>query len=71
MALNTCASVLMRVQVAGWILELDRGAGIPFEGNYSGACACACLAACAFPPCALCLSVRVCVLGDPNTDLLR
>ncbi len=22
--------------VAGWILELDRGAGIPFEGNYSG-----------------------------------
>src|SRR3954469_4671647 len=21
--------------VAGWILELDRGAGIPFEGNYS------------------------------------
>lgn len=31
--------------VAGWILELDRGAGIPFEGNYSecagpGAAAC-------------------------------
>jgi len=22
--------------VAGWILELDRGHGIPFEGNYSG-----------------------------------
>jgi energy-dependent translational throttle protein EttA len=22
--------------VAGWILELDRGAGYPFEGNYSG-----------------------------------
>jgi len=22
--------------VAGWILELDRGAGIPWEGNYSG-----------------------------------
>jgi len=22
--------------VAGWILELDRGQGIPFEGNYSG-----------------------------------
>lgn len=22
--------------VAGWILELDRGMGIPFEGNYSG-----------------------------------
>ena len=22
--------------VAGWILELDRGAGIPYEGNYSG-----------------------------------
>src|SRR5207249_1021670 len=22
--------------VAGWILELDRGAGIPFEGNYTG-----------------------------------
>jgi len=22
--------------VAGWILELDRGAGFPFEGNYSG-----------------------------------
>src|SRR4051794_4951228 len=21
---------------AGWILELDRGAGIPYEGNYSG-----------------------------------
>ena len=21
---------------AGWILELDRGRGIPFEGNYSG-----------------------------------
>ena len=21
--------------VAGWILELDRGHGIPFEGNYS------------------------------------
>ncbi len=23
-------------QVAGWILELDRGRGMPFEGNYSG-----------------------------------
>jgi len=23
-------------QVAGWILELDRGHGIPYEGNYSG-----------------------------------
>ena len=23
-------------KVAGWILELDRGAGIPYEGNYSG-----------------------------------
>ena len=23
-------------EVAGWILELDRGQGIPFEGNYSG-----------------------------------
>src|SRR5215472_2310929 len=23
-------------QVAGWILELDRGRGIPFESNYSG-----------------------------------
>ncbi|MGE4428987.1 MAG: ATP-binding cassette domain-containing protein, partial [Solirubrobacteraceae bacterium] len=22
--------------VAGWILELDRGKGLPFEGNYSG-----------------------------------
>ena len=22
--------------MAGWILELDRGEGIPFEGNYSG-----------------------------------
>src|SRR5262249_38310263 len=22
--------------VAGWILELDRGQGFPFEGNYSG-----------------------------------
>src|SRR6185312_3733064 len=22
--------------VAGWILELDRGAGYPYEGNYSG-----------------------------------
>ncbi len=22
--------------VAGWILELDRGAGIPYQGNYSG-----------------------------------
>ena len=21
--------------VAGWILELDRGAGIPWEGNYT------------------------------------
>ena len=21
--------------VAGWILELDRGSGIPFEGNYT------------------------------------
>lgn len=21
--------------VAGWILELDRGQGLPFEGNYS------------------------------------
>ena len=21
--------------VAGWILELDRGRGVPFEGNYS------------------------------------
>ncbi len=26
---------LLCLQVAGWILELDRGAGIPFEGNYS------------------------------------
>jgi len=23
-------------KVAGWILELDRGEGLPFEGNYSG-----------------------------------
>jgi ATP-binding cassette ChvD family protein len=23
-------------EVAGWILELDRGAGIPYEGNYTG-----------------------------------
>src|SRR6266568_2106591 len=23
-------------EVAGWILELDRGQGIPFEGNYTG-----------------------------------
>jgi sulfate-transporting ATPase len=23
-------------EVAGWILELDRGAGIPYEGNYPG-----------------------------------
>jgi sulfate-transporting ATPase len=23
-------------EVAGWILELDRGRGLPFEGNYSG-----------------------------------
>lgn len=23
--------------VAGWILELDRGEGIPWEGNYSSA----------------------------------
>src|SRR5258706_5355234 len=23
-------------EVAGWILELDRGHGIPFEGNYTG-----------------------------------
>ena len=23
-------------QVAGWILELDRGRGVPYEGNYSG-----------------------------------
>jgi sulfate-transporting ATPase len=23
-------------EVAGWILELDRGKGLPFEGNYSG-----------------------------------
>ena len=23
-------------EVAGWILELDRGAGIPYQGNYSG-----------------------------------
>ena len=23
-------------EVAGWILELDRGEGIPFKGNYSG-----------------------------------
>src|SRR5579864_2541632 len=23
-------------EVAGWILELDRGRGMPFEGNYSG-----------------------------------
>lgn len=22
-------------QVTGWILELDRGQGIPYEGNYS------------------------------------
>ena len=22
--------------VAGWILELDRGKGLPFEGNYTG-----------------------------------
>ncbi len=38
---STCAELLRGVlaacllQVAGWILELDRGAGIPFEGNYS------------------------------------
>ena len=24
------------VEVAGWILELDRGEGIPYKGNYSG-----------------------------------
>src|SRR5207244_6505907 len=23
-------------EVAGWILELDRGRGLPFEGNYTG-----------------------------------
>ncbi len=23
-------------EVAGWILELDRGKGIPYEGNYTG-----------------------------------
>ena len=23
-------------EVAGWILEIDRGAGIPYEGNYTG-----------------------------------
>ena len=23
-------------EVAGWILELDRGRGIPYEGNYTG-----------------------------------
>ena len=23
-------------EVAGWILEIDRGKGIPYEGNYSG-----------------------------------
>ena len=23
-------------QITGWILELDRGRGFPFEGNYSG-----------------------------------
>ena len=23
-------------EVAGWILEIDRGRGIPYEGNYSG-----------------------------------
>ena len=23
-------------QITGWILELDRGKGLPFEGNYSG-----------------------------------
>src|SRR6202007_1679576 len=23
-------------KVAGWILELDRGRGIPYQGNYSG-----------------------------------
>ena len=23
-------------EVAGWILELDRGAGLPYEGNYTG-----------------------------------
>ena len=27
---------LLLDNVAGWILELDRGAGIPYEGNYSG-----------------------------------
>ena len=26
---------LVRKSCAGWILELDRGKGIPFEGNYS------------------------------------
>ena len=26
----------LRDEVAGWILELDRGQGIPYEGNYSG-----------------------------------
>jgi hypothetical protein len=23
-------------ELTGWILELDRGAGFPYEGNYSG-----------------------------------
>lgn len=30
-----CTSRFFLDNVAGWILELDRGQGIPFEGNYS------------------------------------
>ena len=32
---GSCARRFFLDNVAGWILELDRGQGIPFEGNYS------------------------------------
>lgn len=35
LCLSICAHRYFLDNVAGWILELDRGAGIPFEGNYS------------------------------------
>jgi hypothetical protein len=51
--------------VAGWILELDRGQGIPFEGNYSGVCGqllrCVSPFEGNYPGVCVCIDVNACV----------
>jgi len=47
--------------VAGWILELDRGQGIPFEGNYPGVCVCIDVNACVCACMRMCVCVHVCM----------